>query len=169
MTAYNITFQYSETTYCSNIALGTEAQIRQHYSNYEIVSISEASEYDLQDAQRRGKPVIDCTGEEITEETAQESTETTETTEETAQEGKIMTDNNTLYDILRDHFTGLDDDKIVSIWNEYIHENNLFDDEIFDYNTMEEIIENSAEGGLYWVNRFFYGSDDYSNEGSRKS
>lgn len=77
-----------------------------------------------------------------------------------------MTDNNTLYDILRDHFTGLDDDKIVSIWNEYIHENNLFDDEIFDYDTMEEIIENSSEGGLYWVNRFFYGSDDYSNEGS---
>jgi len=77
-----------------------------------------------------------------------------------------MTDNNTLYDILRDHFTGLDDDKIVSIWNEYIHENNLFDDEIFDYDTMEEMIENSSEGGLYWVNRFFYGSDDYSNEGS---
>ena len=70
----------------------------------------------------------------------------------------------TLYDKIRDYLTGLDDDAIVQIWNEYIHNNNYFDDEIFDAETMEEIIENSAEGALYWVNRFFYGSDDYGTD-----
>lgn len=75
-------------------------------------------------------------------------------------------DNTTLFDTLRDYFTGLDDDKIVNIWNEYCHEANYFDDEIFDYDTMEEMIENSSEGGLYWVNRFFYGSDEFSTDGS---
>ena len=75
-------------------------------------------------------------------------------------------DNNTLFDTLRNYFTGLKDAEIVNIWNEYIHESGYYDDEIFDYDTMSEMIENSSEGGLYWVNRFFYGSDDYSSEGS---
>lgn len=63
-------------------------------------------------------------------------------------------------------FRNMDDDEIVSIWNEYVYETNNYDDEILDYDRMEELIENSNEGGLYWVNRFFYGSDDYSSEGS---
>ena len=63
-------------------------------------------------------------------------------------------------------FKEMDDDEIVSIWNEYCYECNMYDDEILDYDRMEELIENSNEGGLYWINRFFYGSDDYSSEGS---
>jgi hypothetical protein len=31
---------------------------------------------------------------------------------------------------------------------------------------MEELIKNSSEDSMYWINRFFYGSDDYSTEGS---
>lgn len=77
-----------------------------------------------------------------------------------------MADTTTLFDKIRDYLTGLDDAELVSVWNEYTHNTNNFDDEIFDYDTMEEIIESSSEGGLYWVNRFFYGSDDYSEEGS---
>jgi hypothetical protein len=63
-------------------------------------------------------------------------------------------------------FKEMDDDEIVSIWNEYCYETNNYDDEILDYDRMEELIENSNESGLYWINRFFYGSDDYSSEGS---
>ena len=59
----------------------------------------------------------------------------------------------------------MDDAQIVTLWNEYVYNTDNYDDEIFDYYTMEEMIEKSKEGGLYWVNRFFYGSDDYSNEG----
>lgn len=63
-------------------------------------------------------------------------------------------------------FKEMDDDEIVSIWNEYCYETNNYDDEILDYDRMKELIENSNKGGLYWINRFFYGSDDYSSEGS---
>lgn len=61
-------------------------------------------------------------------------------------------------------FKEMNDDEIVSIWNEYCYECNMYDDEILDYDRMEELIENSNEGGLYWVNRFFYGSDDYGSD-----
>jgi len=60
----------------------------------------------------------------------------------------------------------LDDSEIVSLWNEYCYAANRYDDEIFDSYALEEMIDNSNEGGLYWVSRFFYGSDDYSTEGS---
>lgn len=59
----------------------------------------------------------------------------------------------------------MDDSEIVTLWNEYCYNNNMFDDEILSYDTLEELIQNSSEGGLYWINRFFYGSDDYNNEG----
>lgn len=73
-------------------------------------------------------------------------------------------ENTNLFDTLRNYFTELEDCKIVAIWNEYVRETSCFDDEIFDYDDMEEMIANSNEGGLYWVNRFFYGSDDYNKE-----
>lgn len=73
-------------------------------------------------------------------------------------------ENTNLFDTLRNHFTSLEDGEIVAIWNEYVRETSCYDDEIFDFDTMEEMIENSNEGGLYWVNRFFYGSDDYNSE-----
>ena len=73
-------------------------------------------------------------------------------------------ENTNLFDTLRNHFTSLEDGEIVAIWNEYVRETSCYDDEIFDFDTMEEMIENSSEGGLYWVNRFFYGSDDYNSE-----
>ena len=60
-------------------------------------------------------------------------------------------------------FTSMDDSEIISIWNEYCYECNCYDDEIIDYDSMCELIENSNEDGLYWVNRFFYGSDDYGD------
>lgn len=69
-------------------------------------------------------------------------------------------------DLLLNLFAEMEDGQIVGIWNEYCYNCNMYDDEIFSYDTLEEMIENSAESGLYWVNRFYYGSDDYSENGS---
>lgn len=62
MNYYSITFKWYDTnTYCSNIVIAAnEDAARKHYENEgkEVVGISPASEYDVEDAQRRGKPVI---------------------------------------------------------------------------------------------------------------
>lgn len=67
---------------------------------------------------------------------------------------------------IRNILTEMDDSEIVTIWNEYCYESNNYDNEILDAGTLEDLIENSGESSLFWVNRFFYGSDDYSTEGS---
>lgn len=75
MKYYNISFQYSETTYCSNIALAADqATVEQHYSNYPWYNITEATESDLREAERKGKPIIDLTEKEP-ETAAEEATE----------------------------------------------------------------------------------------------
>lgn len=62
MNYYSITFRWYDTnTYCSNIVIAAnEDAARKHYENEgkEVVGISPASEYDVEDAKRRGKPVI---------------------------------------------------------------------------------------------------------------
>lgn len=59
---YNITFKWYDTnTYCSNIAYAeTEEDVKESYSKYEIIAISEAKDYDVEDAKRRGKPIVNC-------------------------------------------------------------------------------------------------------------
>lgn len=60
MKYYNVSFQYSENVYCSNIAHAeTVEDVEKHYSEYAWVKVSDASEYDVKDAQRRGKPIIE--------------------------------------------------------------------------------------------------------------
>lgn len=62
-------------------------------------------------------------------------------------------------------FKSMDDSDIVSVWNEYCSMVNCFDDEIMDYDELEELIKCGNDDTITWLNRFFYGSDDYSNEG----
>lgn len=59
---YNVSFRWYDTgTYCTNIAsAASEADVIAHYAGREIVSITPASDYDVQDARRRGKPVVVC-------------------------------------------------------------------------------------------------------------
>ena len=64
---------------------------------------------------------------------------------------------------IREILTGMDDSELVSVWNEYCYETSNYDDEILDYDRMEEAIKESNEDGMYWINRFFYGSDDYGD------
>lgn len=59
----------------------------------------------------------------------------------------------------------MDDSDIVQLWNEYCQDANRYDDEIMDAYTMEELIENSNDT-MNWLNRFFFGYDDYNKEGS---
>lgn len=61
-------------------------------------------------------------------------------------------------------FTNMDDSELVSVWNEYCFATNS-EGEILDYDTLEEYISNdSTHDTLYWLNCFYYGSDEYSTE-----
>lgn len=62
-------------------------------------------------------------------------------------------------------FKSMDDSDIINVWNEYCSMVNCFDDEIMDYETLEEYISNDSKNNtITWLNRFYYGSDDYSSD-----
>lgn len=65
---------------------------------------------------------------------------------------------------IRKILTKIDESELLYMWNEYCAEVNRYDDEIMDYDTLMEYIENSNGDTLTWLNRFYYGSDDYSDE-----
>lgn len=58
---FAVSFRYSETVYCSNIAHAETAEaVEAHYSKkYEWVSVRECAEYEVEDARRRGKPIVE--------------------------------------------------------------------------------------------------------------
>ena len=60
----------------------------------------------------------------------------------------------------------MDDNEIMYLWNEYCRESGRYDDEILDADTLEEMINNSSEGALFWINRFFYGHDELDENSS---
>ena len=61
-------------------------------------------------------------------------------------------------------FTNMDDSELVSVWNEYCCTTNS-EGKILDYETLEEYISNdSTHNTLDWLNRFYFGSDEYSTE-----
>lgn len=63
MKYYNIAFRWYDTdTYCSNIAKAECVEdVKAHYAKYDSApTIKEASEYDVEDAEKRGKPIVTC-------------------------------------------------------------------------------------------------------------
>ena len=57
---FEVSFQYSETVSCSNIAHAETAEaVKAHYSKYEWASVRECGEYELEEARRRGKPIVE--------------------------------------------------------------------------------------------------------------
>ena len=57
---YCVSFQYSENVYCANIAHAeTVEDIKAHYSKYEWVSVTDCKGYELENAQRKGMPIIE--------------------------------------------------------------------------------------------------------------
>ena len=58
---FNVSFQYSESVYCANIAHAESAEaVEAHYSaKYEWCKVSEATAADVEEAKRKGKPVVE--------------------------------------------------------------------------------------------------------------
>ena len=58
---FNISYQYSESVYCANIAHAESAEaVEAHYSaKYEWCKVSEATAADVEEAQRKGKPIVE--------------------------------------------------------------------------------------------------------------
>lgn len=60
MNYFKVTFQYSETTYCTNIAIAeNETKVNEHYKKYAWHNISEAKDYEVLEAKRKGMPIVE--------------------------------------------------------------------------------------------------------------
>lgn len=65
---FNVTFQYSESVYCANIAHAeTAADVEAHYSKYAWISVSPAADYEVEEARRRGKPIVEVDPQPVEE------------------------------------------------------------------------------------------------------
>lgn len=105
---YNVSFKYSESVYCSNIAHAESVEdVERHYNRYPWVKVTEASEHDVKNALERGEPVIEV-----------EHIETAEETEPT-EEVTVKTVNPVLdaLEVLDRVQTALDTRKDRSAWN----------------------------------------------------
>ena len=72
-----------------------------------------------------------------------------------------------MYNKILECIKEMDDCEVVSLWNEYCYTTNHYDDEILTYDSLKELISNDSQNDtIYWLNRFFFGSDDYSESGS---
>ena len=59
MKNYKVTFQYSETIYCANIARAeSKEEVEKYYSKYAWYKVNEATEWDIKEAEMEGMPVI---------------------------------------------------------------------------------------------------------------
>ena len=88
---FNVSFQYSESVYCANIAHAeTVADVEAHYSKYAWASVSPAADYEVEEARRRGKPIIEVDHQptEEAQEAAEEAQEAAEEAQEAAEEAK---------------------------------------------------------------------------------
>lgn len=62
---FYVSFQYSESTYCTNIAHAETAEaVEAHYSKYAWVSVREAEDHEVETAKRKGIPIIEIESKE---------------------------------------------------------------------------------------------------------
>ena len=72
---YKVSFQYSESVYCANIAHAeTAADVEAHYSKYAWYSVKEAAAYEVEEATRKGMPIIEIEPAKVEEEEQEENT-----------------------------------------------------------------------------------------------
>lgn len=72
---FAVSFKYSESVFCSNIAHAETAEaVAAHYSRYEWVDIREAEAHEVETARRKGMPIVEI---ETTEAATNEREETT--------------------------------------------------------------------------------------------
>lgn len=71
---FTVSFKYSESVYCSNIAHAETAEaVNAHYSKYEWVSVGGCEDYEVETARRKGMPIVEI---ETPEEPEQKEEET---------------------------------------------------------------------------------------------
>lgn len=74
---YYVSFQYSDSVYCANIAEAQNvADVERHYSKYSWVKVSEAQQCEVETAKKKGMPIVKC--EHIEEPAEAEQTESSE-------------------------------------------------------------------------------------------
>lgn len=58
---FNVSFQYSDDVFCANIAHAESAEAveKQYSEKYEWCKVSEATAADVEEAQRKGKPIVE--------------------------------------------------------------------------------------------------------------
>ena len=57
---YKVNFQYSENVYCANIAIAENVDdVRAHYAKYAWVNVSDAADYEVETAKKKGMPVVE--------------------------------------------------------------------------------------------------------------
>lgn len=77
---FKVSFQYSESVYCTNIAHAESVEdVKAEYSKYTWFDVSPASTYNVEDAKRRGMPIIECKPIPTVEEVKEEPKPATET------------------------------------------------------------------------------------------
>ncbi len=91
---YSVSFKYSETTYCTNIAHSenTEA-VNAHYSKYEWVNVTECGESEAETAKRKGMPIVEIESKQEVE----NMNEFTEIKKEVTQDSEIRKSNTAFY------------------------------------------------------------------------
>lgn len=57
---YEVSFKWAKDIYCTNIVHAESAKaVEEHYAKYSEVSVKEAKEYAIEDAQRKNMPIIE--------------------------------------------------------------------------------------------------------------
>lgn len=150
-TYFNVSFKYSDSVYCANVAHAeSPEEVEKAYrKKYSWVSVSPANEHDVEDALKRGKPIIEVEPEE-----AEEAEEAEEKPEEPARaRSQIIDDILAWFDENPDTFTRALEE--LDAWDGY-----LGDDR---YYPMEELAEFYADTDpLELLNRAYYGWDEDS-------
>lgn len=141
---YNVSFEYSESVYCSNIAHAETAEdVERYYSEkYNWVKVTEASEHDVKNALERGKPVIEVEHIETAEET------------ETAEEVTVKTVNPVLdtLEVLDRVQTALDTRKDRSAWDKGV---TVYASELLEFATKRDVNGNRYYLGINYENKTF--------------
>lgn len=59
MKYFKVSFEYSENVYCTNIAVAEcKEDVEKHYSKYSWVSVKDAEDWEVEEAKRKGMPIV---------------------------------------------------------------------------------------------------------------
>lgn len=99
MKYFAVSFKYSESVYCSNIAHAETAEaVDAHYSKYEWVDIREAAAHEVDTASRKGMPIVEIdTPEAVTEVKEEITVEFTEIKKAVLEDAAQTTENRRFY------------------------------------------------------------------------